>query len=203
MAKTGCRIDDLIDYNNAISCFYGKAAAGKTTLCLMAAAKEKGKVVFIDTENSFSSERMKQIAGKIPDNITVIKAKSFKEQCEASEQLLELKGKISLVIIDSLTAHYRQELQEKRDVNPFFSRHMSMLKELAANNAPVIVTSQVYTAKDGSVSPVGSGMLKNWCGNVIRLDDEGGKRRVFIEKSGKGKTAEACFEIVNEGIKTE
>lgn len=198
MAKTGCRIDDLIDYNNAISCFYGRAAAGKTTLCLMAAANEKGKVVFIDTENSFSAERIKQIAGKVPGNIVVMKAKSFYEQCMAAEQLLELKGKISLIIVDSLTAHYRQELQEKRDANPFFSRHMSVLKELAAY-APVLVTSQVYSNEKG-INPVGSNMLRNWCNNVIKLDDDGKQRKLFIEKSSKGNTAEICFEIVGDGI---
>ncbi|MFA5887895.1 MAG: AAA family ATPase [Candidatus Nanoarchaeia archaeon] len=203
MAKTGCRIDELIDYSNSISCIYGKAATGKTTICLMAASKDEGKVIYIDTENSFSTDRLQQIAGKIPENFVVMKAKSFDEQCNAVESLLELKGKISLVIVDSLTAHYRKEVQEKNDVNPKFSRQMSMLKELARENIPVIVTSQVYTTKDNDVSPIGSKMLKNWCDNIIKLKENCGKRTACIEKSIKGNNSEIYFEIINEGIKTE
>ncbi|MDD4878723.1 MAG: AAA family ATPase [Candidatus Nanoarchaeia archaeon] len=202
MAKTGCKVDEMVDYSNAISCIYGKPATGKTTLCLMAAANEKGKVVFIETENSFSADRMQQIAGKIGDNLVLMQAKSFEEQCRAVESLLELKGKISLVIVDSLTAHYRKELQEKNDVNPMFSRQLSMLKELASSNIPVLVTSQVYATKEGDISPVGSNMLKNWCNNVIKLHDDGRDRKMLIEKSAKGSNEGIYFEITNEGIKT-
>ncbi|MDI6737367.1 MAG: AAA family ATPase [Nanoarchaeota archaeon] len=203
MAKTGCKIDDFIDYSNAISCIYGKPATGKTTLCLMAAAREKGKVVFIETESGFSADRMEQIAGNINDNFVLIPVRSFEEQCRAVESLLELKGKISLVIIDSFTALYRQELQNKKDANPLLSRQLSILKEISAT-APVLITSQVYMTMDKKdVGPVGSNMLKSWCNNLVKLHDDGKNRLLFIEKSTKGSHADICFEITNEGIKTK
>ncbi len=194
-------INDLIDYSNAITCFYGKAAAGKTTFCLMAAAKEKGKVVLIETENGFSADRMEQIAGKISDNLVLIPVRSFDEQCRAVENLLELKGKVSLIIVDSFTALYRQELQNKKDANPLLSKQLSILKEISAT-APVLITSQVYMTMDKKgVGPIGSNMLKSWCKNLIKLDDDGKTRKLFVEKSTIGNNAEACFDIVNEGVK--
>lgn len=200
MVKTGCRIDNLIDYNNSISCVYGKPATGKTTLCLMAAKNEKGKVIFIETENGFSAERMKQIAGKIPDNFVLMPVRSFEEQCKAVENLLKLKGKVSLIIIDSFTALYRQELQNKKDVNPLLSRQLSILKEMSAT-APVLITSQVYMTMDKKdIGPIGSNMLKSWCNNLIKLYNDGKKRALYIEKGGNGNI---CFQITNEGIREE
>jgi RecA/RadA recombinase len=160
-------------------------------------------VIYIDTENSFSTDRLQQIAGKVPENVIVIKARSFEEQCKAVESLLELKGKIGLVIIDSFTALYRQELQNKKDVNPMLSRQLSILKEVSAT-APVLITSQVYMTMDKrDVGPIGSNMLKSWCNNLVKLHDDGRNRILHIEKSTKVSNADICFEITNEGIKTE
>ncbi|HII14949.1 MAG TPA: AAA family ATPase [Nanoarchaeota archaeon] len=194
--------ESILDFSSAITCIYGKPATGKTTICLTAAAAEKGKVVFIDTENGFYADRLMQIAGKLPENITVVKARDFMEQCRAVDELLNLKGKIKLVIVDSFTAHYRKELQEKHDINPLMSRQLSILSEIARENIPVIVTSQVYTTQENKVQPVGSNMLKNWCGNVIKLENEG-RRKLIVEKHRAGQLKEIEFEIVNEGIQTK
>ena len=48
-----------------ISVIFGPAATGKTTLCMLAAlatAKSGKKILFIDTENGFSVERLKQMS---------------------------------------------------------------------------------------------------------------------------------------------
>ncbi|MBU2637876.1 MAG: hypothetical protein KJ955_02795, partial [Nanoarchaeota archaeon] len=110
--------------------------------------------------------------------------------------------KLSLIIVDSLTSHYRKELQEKKDVNHMLSKQLSILKEMATGNTSVFVTSQVYMTMDKrGIGPIGSNMLKSWCNNLVKLDDDGKQRRIFIEKPEN--TAELCFEIVNEGIKTD
>ena len=52
--------------NPDIKLIYGPAAAGKTTYCLLTSismAKKGKKVMFIDTENGFSIERLKQLCG--------------------------------------------------------------------------------------------------------------------------------------------
>jgi len=199
MLKTGSiNLDKDFLYPKALNCIYGEPATGKTTLCLMAAASEQGKVIFLDTENSFSINRIEQIKGRIPDNIFLIKVRDFKEQCKAIENLLKLKGKISLVIIDSLTFHYRKELQEKKDVNSRMSRQLSILSELAREGIPILATSQVYATFDNKINPVGNKMLKNWSGCIIRLEKE--PRKLIIEKHPENKSLEMGFDIVNEGI---
>ena len=62
-----------------INLIYGPAASGKTTYCLSASifmAKKGAKVIFIDTENGFSIERLKQLCGgdyrKIIDNLFLL-----------------------------------------------------------------------------------------------------------------------------------
>ena len=67
MIKTGLN-KVLLEYGREVTCIYGPAASGKTTLALMAcveAAKEGKKVLFIDTEEGFSVDRFKQISGDV------------------------------------------------------------------------------------------------------------------------------------------
>ena len=73
--------------NDIISVIYGGPGTGKTNFCLLAAvsqAKKGNKVLYIDTEGGFSSERVKQIAGeeneKVLGNILLLKPTSFDEQ---------------------------------------------------------------------------------------------------------------------------
>jgi DNA repair protein RadB len=47
-----------------VTTFYGGPGSGKTNLCMIVAvsqAKKGNKVIFIDTEGGFSSERVKQL----------------------------------------------------------------------------------------------------------------------------------------------
>jgi len=50
--------------NDIVSVIYGGPGSGKTNFCMLAAvsqAKKGNKVIFIDTEGGFSSERVKQL----------------------------------------------------------------------------------------------------------------------------------------------
>ena len=86
---------------DVITTVYGPAGSGKTTTCLLAAvsaaaAKENKdkKIVFIDTEGGFSTERLQQIAGtaadvkKVMEKIMLLKVTTFAEQKNASRRLL-------------------------------------------------------------------------------------------------------------------
>jgi len=202
MTNTGSiYLNQYFEYPNSLTCIYGNPAAGKTTLCLLAALAEKGKVIFIDTENSFSTERIKQIKQSIPENIFLLKANSFKEQNQLIENLLKLKGKINLIIIDSFTYYYRKELQEKKDVNPKLSKQLSILAEISRETKiPIILTSQIYSTMDNNIEPVGGNMLKNWCQCLIKLE-KNNERIITLEKHPKNKILNTRFEIVKEGIK--
>ncbi|MDP3026733.1 MAG: hypothetical protein Q8N63_03420, partial [Nanoarchaeota archaeon] len=76
--------------NDIITLLYGPYASGKSNFVILAAchnAKKGKKIIFIDTEGSFSLDRVKQITGGIPEialkNIVLLKPTNFKEQKEA------------------------------------------------------------------------------------------------------------------------
>ncbi len=197
-------LNNVMDFiqHNCINCIYGLPATGKTTLCLVVASSNKNKkVAFIDTENSFSVERLRQINGNVSNNLVLFKVRSFKEQAKIIENLLNLKSVLGTIIVDSLTFYYRKELQAKRDVNNKFSRQLSMLAELARQGISVVVTSQVYQSFENEIKPVGNNMLKNWAGTLIKLEKLYNIRKLILEKHPKLGELEKKFEIVGEGLK--
>ncbi|MEM4318590.1 MAG: DNA repair and recombination protein RadB [Candidatus Pacearchaeota archaeon] len=109
-----------------ITCLYGPFGSGKTNFCLMATASvlsTQKKVVYVDTESSFSLERLKQILlsksqeRDILKNLIIIKPTSFEEQIDALEKILTLirNQEIKLVIVDSIGMLYRLELGLMRE----------------------------------------------------------------------------------------
>lgn len=160
---------ELID---GINCLYGPSASGKTNLCLFMAAKAKGKVIFIDTENTFSAERIKDFdKGANLDNIYFLKADSFEKQGKIIREL-ELLKKVDLVIIDSLTKYYRKELQDK--TNPDLAGQLQSLRSLyKAKGCKVLVTSQVYSTDENKVMPLGGKLIRDFSKQLILLDQQG------------------------------
>jgi DNA repair protein RadA len=120
-------------------------------------------VVFIDTENTFRPERIRQLAEgagldpkKVLKNILVARAYNSDHQillAERIEELITKKGlNVKLVVVDSLTAHFRAEfigrgtLAERQQK---LNRHMHTLLRLAdAYNLCVYVTNQVMAKPD-------------------------------------------------------
>lgn len=151
-----------------IECF-GEFGSGKTQLGHNIAVntqllKEKNPmVVFIDTENTFRPERIKQIAQgagldpiKVLKNIKVAKAYNSDHQmllAEKIEDLIKVQGlNIKAVIVDSLTAHFRAEFIGRgtlADRQQKINRHMHVLLRLAdLYNLCVYVTNQVMAKPD-------------------------------------------------------
>ena len=60
-------IHELIDKyeSGRVTMIYGNSGSGKTTCALLSCfAAEKDKVIYVDTENGFNVERLKQLYGK-------------------------------------------------------------------------------------------------------------------------------------------
>ena len=152
--------------SRAITEAYGAFGSGKTQLGLTLAVhvqlpKEQGgangKAVFIDTEGTFRPERIKQIAegiGAQPDkvlkNILVARAFNSDHQMLLLDRISELikEGEpIRLLIIDSLTAHFRAEFSGRgqlADRQQRLNRYLHNLMKLAEqHNIVVYVTNQV------------------------------------------------------------
>lgn len=145
---------------------FGAYGSGKTQLALTLAVNvqlplEKGgangKGVFIDTEGTFRPQRIKQIAeamqlnsDKVLKNIFVARAFNSDHQILLLEKIGEMikSGEpIKLLIIDSLTAHFRAEFAGRgqlADRQQKLNKYMHDLMKLAeTHNLAVYVTNQV------------------------------------------------------------
>lgn len=152
--------------SRAITEAFGAYGSGKTQLGSTLAVNvqlpvEKGgangKCVFIDTEGTFRPQRIKQIAEamganpeKVLKNILVARAFNSDHQMLLLEKVTELikSGEpIKLMIIDSLTAHFRAEFSGRgqlADRQQKLNRYMHDLMKLAETyNLAVYVTNQV------------------------------------------------------------
>ena len=198
------------NYVAGINLIYGPAASGKTTCCLLASismAKEGKKVIFIDTENGFSIERLKQLCAddynNIIDNIFLLKIKSFEDQKEKLYGLFDLikEGKFSLVVIDTLVAYYRQELRKDvKKVNLELIEQLKILKYITRRGLPILITTQVYSKMDnkGSIESVGGKMVKNFSKVLIELKKySDGRRKAILLKP---KQKEMSFKIGKRGF---
>ena len=152
--------------SDIITTLYGPAGSGKTNLCLLAAAalaKDKNKkVIFIDTEASLSTDRLKQISDEeAMKNILVLKATKFFEQVQIFNRLSEKISKdVGLIIVDSMVMLYRLEMSiaqvhrahDPRAEDKIHILNMAMAKQLRILNEiarkkdiPIIITDQVYS----------------------------------------------------------
>ena len=151
----------------AITELFGEFGSGKTQVAHQLAVNIQlpvedgglgGKVIYIDTENTFRPERIIQMCeGKELDPQTVLKnikiARAYNSDhqmllAEKSEDLMK-EGEYRLLIVDSLTAHFRAEfigrgtLSERQQK---LNKHMHTLLKLAdMYNVCVVVTNQVMS----------------------------------------------------------
>jgi len=154
--------------SRAITEAYGAFGSGKTQLGSTLAVRSQlpleagganGKTVFIDTEGTFRPSRIKQIAeghGLNPEqvlkNIFVARAFNADHQILLLEKVSEMikNGEpIKLLIIDSLTAHFRAEFSgrgELADRQQKLNKYMHNLMKVAETyNLAVYVTNQVMS----------------------------------------------------------
>ena len=145
---------------------YGAFGSGKTQLGLTLAVnvqlpKEQGgangKAVYIDTEGTFRPDRIRQIAegiGANPDkvlkNILVARAFNSDHQILLIDKINEMikDGEpIKIVIIDSLTAHFRAEFAGRgqlADRQQKLNKYLhNLIKMSEQHNLAVYVTNQV------------------------------------------------------------
>ena len=150
----------------AITEAYGAFGSGKTQLALTLAVNTQlpkdqggieGKTVYIDTESTFRPERIRQIAEaigaspeKVLKNILVARAFNSDHQILLMDKITEMikDGEpIKLVIVDSLTAHFRAEFAGRgqlADRQQKLNRYLHNLQKIAdQHNLAVFVTNQV------------------------------------------------------------
>ncbi|MCS3901545.1 AAA family ATPase [Methanococcus voltae] len=139
-----------------ITQIYGPPGSGKTNICIIAMikfAKNNQKVIYIDTEGSLSTERVKQICPQdsegIFKNTLLCEPYTFEEQCNVIESL-EAVENIGLIIVDGISSLYRLELSNNvfhnTELNRNLARQIHILNKIAKkNDTAVLLTNQ---AKD-------------------------------------------------------
>ncbi len=181
--------------------FYGEYGSGKSQVCHQLCVNvqlpsEHGGldsgVLYIDTENTFRTERIVQMAqnlGLDPEsvmkNIVVAEAYTSDHQMfllENSDSIIK-DNNIRLIIVDSLTSHFRSEYLGREMLasrQQKLNKHMHRLIRLArAFNAAAVVTNQVMAKPDvffgNAVHPIG--------GHVVAHTSH---TRVYLRKSARG-----------------
>ena len=211
--------DDFLEggyERDILTTIFGPSGSGKTTLCMLASiaqAREKKKVLFIDTEGGFSIERMKQLAGdefsELLKYIVLLNPTNFEEQTKSLEKLKDLiNEKISLIVIDTLTIFYRLELAKCSDVKGANNKliwQVSYLTEIARKKSiPIIVTNQVYSDfnKKNDVKMVGGDILRYSSKCLIKLQNlsENKRKATLMSHRSIPEGKEQVFAIINEGI---
>lgn len=150
----------------AITEAFGAFGSGKTQLALALTVNVQlpveqgganGKAVFIDTEGTFRPERIRQLAArynanpdKVLKNILVARAFNSDHQILLLDKVAELikNGEpIKLIVIDSLTAHFRAEFSGRgmlADRQQKMNKYLHNLMKIAESyNIAVYVTNQV------------------------------------------------------------
>lgn len=210
----------------AITECFGEFGSGKTqighVLAVKSQAVDKDAVaVYIDTENTFRPERIQQLAKgagldeeQVLKNIKVARAYNSDHQmllAEKVEDLIKKQGlNVKLVVIDSLTAHFRAEFIGRgtlADRQQKLNKHMHVLAKLAdMYNLAVYVTNQVMAKPDmffgDPTQAIGGHIVAH--ASTFRLYLRKGKKGTRVAKlidSPNMPEGEASFYVDLTGIK--
>lgn len=195
---------------------YGEAATGKTVLAMqfgLEAARNGFKVFYLDSDQSFSPNRMERLADgeAVASQIVLFRPEDFKEQGAILDSFEGLLAKTpTLLVVDSITGLFRAVEKSSRE---FFgrdrelNRQLANLKSLASRfELWILLTGQVHSAPsrgDWIVEPVATRTLKHWSDLIVRLRQtpRQGVRDCMLERTNRTDTAEHCrFRITENGI---
>jgi len=178
-----------------------------------------GDTVWIDSEGTFRPERITQMAhGQELDAEAILKRIHVARAYNSHHQMLlvdkanELAQDfpIKLLVVDSLTAHFRAEyigrgvLAERQQM---LNKHIHDLQRFSdVHNAVVYVTNQVHAKPDAffgdPTRPIGGHIVGHSATFRIYLrKSKGGKRIARLVDSPNLPEAEAVFSVTEEGIR--
>ena len=173
-------------------------------------AAEKNKVVFVDTEGGFSTERVGQLFPEAKlKNFRILEPTTFEEQSKALDEIKKwVDSGAKLVVIDSIVMLYRLGLKENNvsETNKELARQLSLLSALARKNKiAIIVTNQVYSdfEKRDAVKMVGGDLLKYWSKCIIKLEKVGQsiRKASLVKHRSLPEGSSIFFEICENEIK--
>jgi len=221
LLEGGIETQSITEAHGAFSS--GKSQLGFQLSVNVQLPKEKGGLegncLFIDCENTFRPERIKQIAEglgldskEILGNIHVARAYNSDHQIVLIEKAGDMikENNIKLLVIDSVTSHFRSDYLGRGELatrQQKLNRHLHTLQRLAeVYNLAVYVTNQVMSRPDilfgDPTAPVGGHILAHQAGTRLYLrKSKGDTRIVRMVDSPNLPEGETVFRITPEGIK--
>lgn len=179
----------------------------------------KGRAIYIDTENTFRPERILGMAAgaeldseEVLRNILVARSYNTDQQlliAEKAEELIEKEG-VRLIIIDSLTSHFRAEFVGRgtlADRQQKLARHLLVLHRIAdLKDVAIFVTNQVQARPDlffgDPTRPIGGHVLGHSATTRVYLrKSKGGRRIARVVDSPSLPEGESVFMITESGIR--
>ncbi len=212
----------------AITEFSGEFGSGKTQLGHQIAVDVQlppdqgglsAEVVFIDTESTFRPERIVDMAkgvGLDPEatlaRIHVARAYNSNHQMLLVQKAQELAREkpIRLLVVDSLTAHFRAEYLGRGELAPrqqLLNKHLHELLRFGdAYNAAIVVTNQVSSRPDvlfgDPTRPIGGNIVAHAATYRVYLRKSKPPRRIArLIDSPNLPEGEAVFSLTTEGIR--
>jgi len=210
--------------------FVGQYGSGKTQLCLMLSVTAQlppeqggfgGNVLFFDTEGTFSSKRVYEIAvqrGLDPErtlhNLILSRVYTSDHQMFLLDHAFQkcAEENVKLVIVDSVISHFRGEFlgretlaERQQKLNQYMHKLLRLAEVL---NLAVVVTNQAqanpaatwgYAITD---RPAGGNILAHACNTRVwlRKGGGGGKRVAKVFDSPCLPERECVFRITEKGI---
>jgi RecA/RadA recombinase len=219
--QTGCNcIDQKIGggiKSDSITLVYGEPETGKSTFALQCAVncaiQTSGKILYIDCDNTFSTERLAQVAGwnfeTVAERIVLFKPKDFREQTVLLDHIENYLQNVNLIIIDTITSLYsaRAAASPKAfSTNRELNRQLALLAEqVKVKKIPLIFTSQVRSIisdQTSGVRPVATRVLQFWADNIIffKPTELPQTVKVIVEKpaSTSSATQAVCYVLIGE-----
>ncbi len=218
--------------SQSITEFYGEFGSGKTQLCLQLSVNctlpkaEKGfggSVVWIDTENTYRPERVKQMAEErgyeaddVLKSVHVARAFNANHQIllvdkarELANELRDTDRPVRLVVVDSVTSHFRAEFVGRgtlADRQQKLNKHLHDLIKFADDlNAAIVIANQVQARPDvffgDPTRPIGGHILGHTATFRVYLRKSKGEKRIArLVDSPNLPEGEAVFSVGSAGV---
>ncbi|MCL7411372.1 MAG: DNA repair and recombination protein RadA [Methanosarcinaceae archaeon] len=224
--------------SQSITEMYGEFGSGKTQVAHQLAVNVQlpreqgglsGSVIMIDTENTFRPERIKQMVQGLSErngveydhdeflkNIHVARAYNSNHQILLVDSAMELANELKdtdkpvrLMIVDSLTAHFRAEYVGRgtlADRQQKLNKHLHGLQRFGdLYNSAVVVTNQVMSKPDAffgdPTKPIGGHILGHTATFRLYLrKSKGDKRIIRLVDSPNLPDGEAIVSVTTDGL---
>ena len=216
----------------AITEVFGEFRTGKTqlahTLCVTTqlpgeAGYTGGKVIYIDTENTFRPDRLRPIADRfnldqeaVLDNVLYSRAYTSEQQMELLDfvcaKFHEEPGIFKLLVVDSVMALFRVDFSGRGELaerQQSLAQMLSKLQKISEEyNVAVLITNQMTSDPGATMSfqadpkkPIGGNIIAHASTTRISLRKGRGEMRVAkIYDSPDLPESEATFSITSGGL---